>query len=140
MIAEPAASFRPLDRFAQTTAAAAFFLLIAGGVLAANTLFSASGGAQTITVGLNDKRIITSSCGENGEDTCTHYVLEGGAGSNLYDLDVAQTAYEKAEIGICYEVTYYPRKGLFSTAADTTSYQRIDTITRIEVADPTACQ
>ena len=119
--------------------AAGAFLIIVGCVIAVITLYSFSSGARTITLALNDKTIAEDNCGDNGE-TCTRYVLSAATSTNAYDFDVSQNVYEKAQVNRCYQITYYPNTGLFGFGQNASSYQQIDNITRIAVADPAACQ
>jgi hypothetical protein len=116
-------------------------LLVAGAaVLAAFTLVSIQSGTQTVAVRLNDKRIVSENCGQNGESTCNRFVLETSAGAVPYDFDVASDAYNLAQVNTCYRITYYASGGLFSSAAtDPNAYHRIDAIARIEVAGDTDC-
>ena len=111
-------------------------LLIIGCVFALFTLGSMLGGTRTITLQLNDKTIAQQSCGDEGE-TCPHYILSATTSANAYDFDVPEQAYDKARVKVCYQITYYQNKGLFSTPS---SYQQIDSVSRIETADPSACQ
>jgi len=114
------------------------FLLIASCATSAFTYFSISSGAETVAAHLNDKQIATSNCGDNG-NTCTDYILETTSGNVSYDFVVNSRAYDLAQVGTCYQVTFYKSKSPLNVAADTESYHRIETITRIEVADPGAC-
>jgi len=115
------------------------FLIIVGCVFAALTLYSFSSGARTITLALNDKTIAEDNCGDNG-GTCTRYVLSADTSSNAFDFDVPLDAYQRAQLNVCYQITYYPNNGFYGSWLNTSSYQRIDNITRIAVADPSACQ
>jgi hypothetical protein len=120
-------------------AAAGAFLLIVGIVYAGITLASASSGAQTVTVFLNNKTIAEDNCGDNGE-TCTRYVLETSNPTDSYDFNVPSEAYDVAQVNTCYDVSFYASKSPFSVAADTSSYHQVNSVTRIEVADAGACQ
>ena len=135
------AVFRSNDRKATRilTGVLGVFLLIVSCVLAAFTLFSFSSGARTITLGLDNKTIAEDNCGDNGE-TCTRYVLSATTSTNAYDFDVPQNVYEKIQVNGCYQISYYPNASLFGLWLNTNSYQRIDNITKITVADPSACQ
>ncbi|HEX2698022.1 MAG TPA: hypothetical protein VHM28_09955 [Anaerolineales bacterium] len=116
------------------------FLLIAGCVFAAITLIAITNGQKTVSAMLNDKIVAHDNCGDNGS-TCTRYVLETTTGSNAYDFNVPQSAYDKAQTGTCYKFTYFPKKGLFSEpSTGSGSYQQVDQVTRIEIADAESCQ
>ncbi|HUI89616.1 MAG TPA: hypothetical protein VLX61_12940 [Anaerolineales bacterium] len=114
------------------------FLLTAGCVLAAITFLSFASGARTVTLSLDDKTVATDNCGDNG-GTCTRYVLSATTGTNAYDFDVPSEVYDQAQLNSCYQITYYPNTGLPGLSSDSSSYQRIDNITRIALADPAAC-
>jgi hypothetical protein len=118
--------------------AAGVFLLIAGCITALYTYSSISSGAETAAVRLNDKIIAQESCGDNGE-TCPRYILETNAGDVYYDFVVNSQAYDLAQVNTCYQVTFYKSKSPLNVAADTNTYQRIEKITRVEVADTAAC-
>jgi hypothetical protein len=124
---------RPLVRW--LTAGLGALLLVAACAFALFVLASMSGGSKTLTVQFDNKTIAQDNCGDNGE-TCARYVLSATTSANAYDFDVPPSAYDRAKLGVCYKITYYPSTGLYSQG----SYQRIDNITRIETADPSACQ
>jgi hypothetical protein len=113
------------------------FLIVVSCVLAIFTFFSFSSGTRTVAVNLDNKTVANQTCGENGESTCTNYVLSATSGANSYDFDVPQSAYDSVQLNVCYQITYYPNKGLFS---DSGSYQQINNIEKIVVADPSTCQ
>ena len=113
------------------------FLLIVSFVTAALTVSSVSSGVQTVTANLNNKTIAEDNCGDNGQ-TCQRFVLETFTKTIAYDFDVPQDAYDQAQLNTCYKFTYYPGKGLISN--DPGSYQLINNVSRIETADPAACQ
>lgn len=114
------------------------FLILVGfgmGVISYRTL---SAGAETVAARLNDKHIRHESCGDDG-NTCTRYVLETFAGDVNYDLVVDSKAYDLAQVDTCYPITFYSSKSPLNVVAETATYHRIESITRIEVADPAAC-
>jgi hypothetical protein len=118
------------------------FLMLVGGVTAVITAQEYLTGSKTVIVKLNDKFIATDNCGDG--DTCERYVLETASGpTKFYDLNVSEDAYEKAQVRVCYEVTYYPAKSLLEQLTGEStygeSYEPIATITRIAVADAAAC-
>ncbi len=113
------------------------FLVIVSFVSAGFTFASVSNGAQVVTANLNNKTIAEDNCGDNG-GTCKRFVLETTENATVYDFNVPQDAYEVAQINTCYKFTYYPNSGLF--AQDTNSYRQINYVSRIETADPAACQ
>jgi len=116
------------------------FLLGIGCVLAAFTLISFSSGSRTVSLKFDNKAIANQTCGDNGISTCTFYVLSATTSTHAYDFDVPQSAYDKAHLNVCYKITYYPNKGLFNSSSDSDSYQSISSVSRIETADPSACQ
>jgi hypothetical protein len=113
------------------------FLLIVSLITAGFTTVSISNGARTLTANLDKKTIAEDNCGDNGE-TCQRFVLETTRDAVAYDFNVPQAAYDGAQLNICYTFTYYLSNGLFPQ--DTNPYQQIDHVTRIETADPSACQ
>lgn len=121
-------------------AIAGVFLLIVGLIYAGITLVSASSGAQTVNVLLNDKSIAQDNCGDNN-GTCTRYVLETNSHNTVfYDFNVPSAAYDRAQVNTCYAISFYSSKSPFNVAADTSSYHQVNAVTRIEVADAAACQ
>ena len=118
---------------------AGVFLLIVSCVTAAFTYVSNASGTQTVAARLNDKHIRQENCGDNGE-TCTRYILETSTGQVYYDFVVNAKAYELAQVHTCYQATFYKSKSPLNVTADLDTYHRIEAITRIETADPAACQ
>ena len=121
------------------TGAVGAFLILVGCVFAALVLLSFSSGARTVALQLDNKTVAEDNCGDNGE-TCTRYVLSSTTQTNAYDFDVPQSVYQKVNVDTCYQFTYYPNNGLLGLWLNTNSYQRIDNITKIVVADSHACQ
>ena len=113
------------------------FLLLVGGVMAVLSAREYRTGSKTVTAKLEDKFIAKDNCSDGG--TCERYVLEMRAGPKFYDLNVSQDAYKKAQVRVCYEVTYYPAKSLLGESSYADSYEAIATITNITVADAGAC-
>ena len=122
-----------------STGIAGAFLLIVSCILAALTIVSLSNGARTVRLKLSDKTIAADNCGDNGE-TCNRYVLSATTDTNAYDFDVPYGVYNKVEKNTCYQITYYPNTGFYGLWLNTSSYQRIDAITRIATANPAMCQ
>lgn len=112
-------------------------LLTFGCATTAFSLASFSSGAETVNVRLNNKIIGTSGCDDG--NTCTVYILETNTGQVNYDFVVNPKVYDLAQVNTCYQVAFYNYKSLLDATADTDTYHRIETITRIEVADPAAC-
>jgi hypothetical protein len=110
-------------------------LLIAGCITGLIMSASLLKGSRTLTLQLGSKNVAEQSCGDNGE-TCPQYVLSATTGGVAYDFDVPQSAYDAAQLNVCYTITYYPRSGFAAGGA----YQTIDSVTRIETADPTQCK
>jgi hypothetical protein len=102
------------------------------------TVLTIMGRDQTVTALLDDKVMARDSCGEG--DTCLRFVLEMRAGGTSYDFSIPESAFERAEIGSCYQVTYYPNKGLFSDPAQAETYVATSSVIRIEEMDPGACR
>jgi hypothetical protein len=115
------------------------FLVFVGFVTGVISYISLSSGAMTVAARLNDKTVTQESCGQDGEDTCTRYILETNAGEVYYDFLVNSKAYDLAQVNTCYQVTFYTSKSPLNVVADTDTYHRVEAITRIEVADPAAC-
>jgi len=104
---------------------------------AALAFTSISSGTQTVAVRVNDKNIGTSTSDNGGSSA--DYILSATTGLVSYDLIVTPKTYELAQINSCYQVTYYKYKSLIDSTPDTDMYHRIQTISRIETADPSAC-
>ncbi len=120
---------------------AGVFLIFVGFVTGVISYISLSSGAQTVAARLNDKTITQESCGRGGEDPCTRYILETNAGDVYYDFVVNSQAYDQAQVNTCYQVAFYKSKSPFNVVADTDiTYHRVESITRIEVADAAACR
>jgi hypothetical protein len=111
---------------------AGIFLCMIGAVFAFVVFRSITSGSKVITVHLNDKQIATDNCGD--ADTCTRYVLETQSGTNFYDVEVNESAYNKAQIDSCYAVTYFSGNGFFGTSETKNSYRSISNVTRVETA------
>ncbi|SRR6266540_492538 len=111
---------------------AGVFMWIIAAVFAFVVFRSITSGSKTINVHLNDKQIATDNC--NNGDTCTRYVLETQSGTNFYDVEVNESAYNKAQIDSCYTITYFSGKGFFGTSETENSYQSISNATRVETA------
>ena len=87
-------------------------------------------GSKTLTVQVHAKQGTGENCVSGG--TC--YVLETQSNSRNVDLVVSKEAYNKIQINSCYQVTFYSGDGLFGRSNDGSSYDRIDTVTKIETA------
>ncbi|SRR5258708_6572726 len=118
------------------TGALGFLLLVGGCIVAVVTFLSVSGGVRTISTRFDNKSVAYDNCGDNGE-TCARYVLTATSSESEMDFDVPEGAYNRAKVNTCYQVSYYPNGGLFGGSG---SYQQIDSVMKIEVADPAACQ
>ena len=107
-------------------------LFLAGLALAFVTFRSITAGVETFAARLEDKQVAHDNCGDS--ETCDRYILEMQEGQNFYDLDVTETAYEKAQVNSCYSVTFYPSGGFFSGSSSTSStgsYESVSNITSI---------
>jgi len=121
---------KPFVRIARGCAGVFFWLL--GAVLIYVVYNSLTGGSETMTVQVNDKQIANDNCGDG--ETCQRHILESQSNARSIDLVVNEEAYNKVQIDSCYLVTYYSGNGLFGRSANGSSYDLIDTITRIETA------
>jgi apolipoprotein N-acyltransferase len=114
------------------------FLLIVSCGFSILTLITILNGHKTVNVLLNNKMIAHDNL-SNGKSG-TRFVLETGAGPDLYDFNIPQSAYDKAEVNTCYQITYYPKNVIFSEpAVGAGSYQQVDAVTQIEMIDPANC-
>jgi hypothetical protein len=95
-------------------------------------------GARTAEVRLNDKFVAHDNCGDGG--TCTRYVLETQGGSKFYDIAVDEAAYEKAQPGACYRLTYYPGGGLFGPPENADTWESISSVLKVETVDSSLCE
>jgi hypothetical protein len=87
-------------------------------------------GSKTMTVQVNAKHSSNENCVGGG--SC--YILETQSNSRSVDMEVAQEAYQKVQINSCYLVTFFSGDGLFGRSDDGTSYDKIDTVTKMETA------
>lgn len=113
-------------------------MLCAGTSVIALSGVSLLAGGKTVAVRLDNKQIAEQSCGQDTTTTCPSYVLATSNSSGSFDFEVPLSAYDAAQPETCYFVSFVPRTSLFGSA--TTGYQRISSVTRIQVADPAACQ
>ena len=117
---------------------AGLFLCLMGILVLGVSVVNLFTSTQTATGTLDQKTVAEDNCGE--DSTCTRYILSMTAGPTSYDFTVAERAYAAAQEGQCYQVVYYPNKGLFAGDANTAGYVASSYITRITQADPGACQ
>ena len=113
---------------------AGIILLLAGIGVTISLLLTIQSGDKTVAVQVDEKRVVESNCNDGG--TCTSYLLETKAGTKSYDFTVAKSAWDKAEIKACYQVTYYPSQSLFGKYLQEQDisdvYEASSTITLIE--------
>jgi hypothetical protein len=102
------------------------------------TFRSMTSAAQTVAVRLDDKSVAQDNCGDG--DTCSRYVLEMLGGPKAYDVQVSESTYEQAQVGSCYQLTYYPGGGLFGASEYADAYEYISYVARIEAVDAALCQ
>ena len=107
-----------------------FFWLL-GLVLLYVVYNSMTTGSKTMTVQVNAKHSSNENCVSGG--SC--YILETQSNSRSVDLEIAEEAYKKVEINSCYLVTFFSGDGLFGRSDDGSSYDKIDTVTKIETAN-----
>lgn len=118
--------------------AAGGFLVLVGIGLVVVTVRNMSSGAQTVAVLLDDKFVARDNCGDGG--VCTRHVLEMQAAGKYYDVQVNESAYEKAQVNGCYRLTYYPGGGLLGQPEYADTYESISNVSRIEAIDPALCR
>ena len=118
---------------------AGLFLCGIGVLTLGITLLNMLTSTQTATVLLQRKTVAVDNCGDNGQ-TCRRYILETVASPRSYDFTVPQAAFDRAQQGGCYQVTYYPNKGLFATDYGTDLYVATSYVTRIVQADAGSCK
>jgi len=106
-----------------------FFWLL-GLVLLYVVYNSMTTGSKTMTVQVNAKHSSNENCVSGG--SC--YILETQSNSRPVELVVSQEAYDKTQIDSCYLVTFYSGDGLLGRSDDGSSYDKIDTVTRMETA------
>ena len=121
---------KPFVRVARGCAGVFFWLLAA--VLIYVVYNSMTSGSEIMTVQVNDKQVANDNCGDG--ETCKRYILESQSNVRSIDLVVNEETYNKVQIDSCYSVTYYSGNGLFGRSENGSSYDLIDTITRIETA------
>jgi len=128
-------SDRPLNRIVLGLAGA--FLLVVGCVMSFLTYRTITTGSVVVSARLHDKTVARDNCGDNS--TCTRFVLEMTVGAKSLDLNISKDAFDKAVIGSCYQVAYYPPNGLFSDPAVSASYESVSNIRRVETTNSSAC-
>jgi hypothetical protein len=116
---------------------ASLFLCLMGVLVLGVTIVNMSASTQTVTAALNKKTVAEDNC--NDGETCTRYILEMASASKSYDFTVVKQAFDAAQEGLCYQVIYYPNKGLFATNNDTSAYVATSYITRITQVDQSTC-
>jgi hypothetical protein len=126
---------KPLARLG--TGCASIILLLASMGVVISIFMTLQTGAVTVTVKLNDKRVIERKCSSNNSwRKCTYYVLETNAGQKFIDFTIPQEAFDKTQIGFCYAATYFPNKPLLGDYLPKEKYadlyESVSTITRIE--------
>ena len=126
---------RPITRIGLGLAGG--FLLIVGCVMTFFTYRAITTGSVVVNARLNDKTVARDNCGDS--QTCTRYVLEMTSGSKSLDLDISKSAFDKAQFGSCYQVTYDPPSGMFSDPAVSNYYESVSNIQRVETMNDSAC-
>jgi hypothetical protein len=116
---------------------AGLFLCAMGALGIGYTALTIMTGAKTATVLLNDKIEARDNCNEGR--TCIRYVLETTAGPKSIDFTVEKRAFEAAQPGSCYEVTYYPSQGLFPREGSDL-YESASYVTDIKQVGLGACE
>jgi hypothetical protein len=119
------------------TSAAGGFLILVGIVTTYLTIQTMLGGSETVVIKLNDKFVAEDNCGDGG--TCLRYVLETNSGPKYYDLQVNQSTYEKAQVGGCYRLIYYPGRSMLGAAEYQDTYESVSNITRLEAVEQSMC-
>lgn len=85
-------------------------LIIADLVMAAITFYQYTNGAETITAALARKQVIQTNAPDN-QGTNTTYHLSFPPAT---EFDVPKDAYDKVTEKTCYQVTFYPSRGLLA--------------------------
>jgi len=113
---------------------ASIILILAGIGVTISLIRTIRSGDKTVTIRVEEKKVVESNCNDGG--TCTSYLLETKAGTKSYDFIVAKSAWDKAQVEVCYQVTYYPSQSLFGEYLQEQDisevYEASSTITRIE--------
>jgi hypothetical protein len=116
------------------TGCASIILLLAGVGTTIATFLTYQNGDKTVLVQVQEKNEVTSNCNGN---QCTDYVLETTDGQKYYVFGVEKDVWNKIEVDVCYQFTYYPAKSLFGDYLKEESdypdlYETTGSITRIE--------
>lgn len=115
---------------------ASVILLIAGVLTSFVSLNTFLTGDATVTVVVDDKRIVESNCGNRRNyRTCTSYVVETHANQKFIDFTVSQEVWNKIETNVCYQFNYYPPQSLlgdYLQEGTSGSYESASSITKIE--------
>lgn len=93
-----------------------------------------SQGPSTFTARLTDADEVRTTCGQDGDQRCTNYVLTFQDGDRTFDVDVDERAVDGAEVGSCYEVEHYDALFAF-LQEDTGGYEHITSATKVVPAE-----
>ncbi|MFN8412467.1 MAG: hypothetical protein U0Z26_08770 [Anaerolineales bacterium] len=124
------------------TGCSAIVLLVVGVIASITLLRTALSGSISVDAHVNKKRVVVSNCDTSGGQ-CTSYVLETTTGQKQIDFTLPQSAYDKAEEGLCYEFTYYPPRPLFDLFQNkevSQLYESTASISRVAQVDASRCQ
>lgn len=92
-------------------------LIVAGLALGGATTNQYNSGSKVLTARLTQKQVVET---ENSDGTATISTYRLSFGS-VTDFDVPQRAYDKMTVKDCYQVTYYPAKGLLEMLGQSTN-------------------
>lgn len=88
----------------------AVFLIVAGLAMSAITFYQYTNGAEIITAALARKQVIQTNATDNpGTNTSYHLSFPPA-----FEFDVPKDAYDKLTEKTCYQVTFYPSRGLLA--------------------------
>jgi hypothetical protein len=97
--------------------ACSVFLIVAGLAVGAVTVSQYNSGSKILTARLTQKQVVETEDSE-GNGTIETYRLFFG---DVTAFDVPQSAYAKMTVQNCYQLTYYPAKGLLEMLGQSTN-------------------
>jgi len=113
-------------------------LLLSGVVLVITTYRSYQTGQKTVFLRVEEKNQVVRNCDAPG-GTCTDYVVEGNTEGVYYTFGLGKDVWDRIEVDVCYQFTYYPPKSLLGDylqdPAYAGTYESAGTFTRIERAN-----
>lgn len=91
-------------------AGAGVVLMLTGVAAAVSSFMSYQTGDKVAVLRVEQKNEVESNCDNGG--ICLTYTVEATDGGKLFVFEIPKDAWDKVEIGACYEFTYYSAQPL----------------------------